>query len=195
MSFKELQSFYREWHQHDMWATPSFIKQYVEGFFKTLPDHRFQIVEIGGGNGSLANLILPQYPFDQWYNIDLALPPSVCKDNRYYPFEIKQHLWDNFTQFSCRSFPKIIIGSHIIEHMTAKQLEGIIDGLSSDYHFVYFEVCLPEDTTTNDWHDYPAPHVLKIGWKQVTQLMEKYGFEAYYVPKKNRRTQGVGYRR
>ncbi len=68
----------------------------------------------------------------------------------------------------------MFVATHMIEHITAAQLELLIASIQAPY--VYLEAPLP-DHDGEQWHDYPGTHILEIGWPSVDALLRKYEFE------------------
>ena len=67
-----------------------YIIKEMRTFIKKHPD--MEILELGGGPGTFANMMLSEFPtIKNWTNYDL-FDDCDCKDPRYHHIKLKDHL-------------------------------------------------------------------------------------------------------
>lgn len=137
----------------------------------------FRVLEIGGWKGEMAQEVFTEKPdyVLSWHNIEIseeALKEPACLDPRYTAEVPPDYAWNiELPQAN------VFIGSHVIEHITAKNLADLASNLPPTVEYIAFESPIKPTDADRDWKNYTGSHILEIGWKEVIGLLDAYGFD------------------
>lgn len=133
-----------------------------------------RVVEIGGWKGELAACVLDKCPdIESWTNYDWmprARDLSACNDFRYH-VRTCQLLYAELPP-EC----DFIVAGHVLEHMRAWEVEGVLRRFCSEAKGLYVEMPLPVGGGPQCWTGVTAAHILEIGWWGFVDLAEKCSF-------------------
>lgn len=125
------------------------------------------VLEIGGWKGELAAEVGPTA---RWLNIEI-FPNAILHGppgDWYRVMVPSDFIWN----VGLPQGYDVLIMSHTVEHIRARELEKIIEQFNGDW--VYIEAPLHE--AGRDWHGYGGTHVLEIGWPEVDAILSRNGF-------------------
>jgi len=130
----------------------------------------FQVVELGGWDGQLAELMLDRYPgISRWSNIELCHEAAMAghgRHRRYWLPNVKGWYWQY--EWRCHLF----VASHVIEHLSAGDLDKVI--AATDALALFFDA--PLEDYAIDWNGSPTTHTLDVGWEGVTDICARHGY-------------------
>ena len=143
----------------------------VKRFCWRLPDGA-TIIELGGWDGHTAATVLENNDkIAAWRNIELwegAAAASICDDPRYEIEILTDWAW------SKPIVGDAFIATHVIEHLTAVELERLIGALCTND--VLVEAPIGDgDRTDVTWNDYHGSHILEWEWGPVGAAFERAG--------------------
>ena len=177
MSFQDQVTFYAQFQDPTQTISMSkwgFYKKetvnYLQLILKTGIPH---ILELGGGDGSLAYNIVQDCPnIGSWYNYDFKFPPRFDIPN-YHHHTITQWFWDypdfqGYTHF---------ISVETLEHIKRKQVELILSKLKAINDLI-IEIPLPEIKT--NWEGYDGSHILELSMNEFIMLFQTNGYSLFY---------------
>jgi hypothetical protein len=132
------------------------------------------VVEIGGWDGELAVGMLERFPFiERWTNVEIC--EEAVKHGhshpRYWPVSPDVWYWEN--QWTA----DMLVASHCIEHMTAKDLEALVRATNAQRMF--FDAPLIDGPI--DWWGSSTTHILEVGWDGVTEICAKHGYSLEFA--------------
>jgi len=155
----------------------------VNYFLNAVDEPYFYILELGGWNGGLAQKILPTRPeIMKWDNYEIthyAREWNICKDTRYNVHIPNDFIWNIVLPNNYNIF----LSSHTIEHIKRKDFINLIKNLPPSIKYIYLEAPISLSDFKRDWSGDYSTHILEIGWKQVTEILQEYGFERYITSK------------
>lgn len=167
MSFEEHQEFNKqiaaEYPNQRCWndqQVGKFLRHYLPG----------SVVELGGWDGSLANVMLPRFPETvTWVNYDITPDvPQVCGDSRYEQVTLDDWPWKR------KAAGDVLLASHVFEHMLSHEIVALLDAW--DVAAVFMDAPIPSGSTS--WNNYEGTHILEIGG---TELLWRLGSAGWFV--------------
>ena len=128
-----------------------------------------KIVEYGGYGGLLAALFLRENPSWSWVNIELIphKPHWLLRGKNYREIVLEKELWQSNLYMNADLF----LAENTIEHLSNDEFAQFVQWLKKQHcPTVIFSSPLADEGQT--WQDYYGAHVLTLGSRQVTELME-----------------------
>jgi len=133
------------------------------------------VLEVGGWKGELAGKMLTRLPgILVWINYEIsqtAAEQSVPKTDRYQVVVSDDFVW-NITLPPC----DVLVASHTIEHIKARELGALIDNLPSTIKYIGLQAPLADSAQNVTWAGYWGSHILEIGWYEVVKMLDERGF-------------------
>jgi hypothetical protein len=162
-----------------------WLKQFPEqAHFNYEPIHQWlkneiprpgNIIEIGGWRGELALKAFSSFDhIKKWHNYDLLENNHYqkCTDTRYSLITLDNYIWN----VSLDQEYNALIATHMIEHISWKELKLLIKWIPESIRTVLFEAPLPSSAENFSWKGDHSSHVLEKGWEQVVNEMKKNDF-------------------
>lgn len=129
------------------------------------------VIELGGWDGELAHAMLNQYPtIEEWTNVEVCREAARAGDGinpRYHAPILNDWYWTHTWEAD------LFIASHTIEHLTAEHLDRTIAATKAQALFL--DAPLQDEGLT--WRGSTTTHILNIGWRDVTQLCARHGYQ------------------
>lgn len=134
------------------------------------------VVELGGWDGELAKLMLADNTgIDSWTNVEICQEAAVAgergADARYSAWLVHDWYWSR--TWTCDLF----VASHVIEHLSAQDLERVIAATKAKA--LFFDA--PLDDYGHGWHGFTGTHILPLGWMGVNALCLQYGYDLVWA--------------
>ena len=137
------------------------------------------IIEIGGWRGDLALKALSSCNHIKvWHNYDLLEfnEYQKCNDERYRLITLDDYLWNKSPNYNYNA----LIATHMIEHISWKELTKLIKWIPQEIRTVLFEAPIPRSAENINWKGDHSSHVLEKGWEQVICEMKNCNFSLDY---------------
>lgn len=130
------------------------------------------VVEIGGWDGGLADVMLRRFPWiESWTNYDITPDvPQVCDDPRYTVEVLDDWPWRRKVSGDA------VIASHVFEHMRMYEIECLLT--EWDVASVYVDCPISPGMTT--WRGYEGSHILAVGSTEFLFRLNELGYQATY---------------
>lgn len=127
-----------------------------------------RIIEVGGGSGRLARLLLEGLPTVRaWVNYELIYFGGAFSSR--YQLRDRPRLWE---EKNVRG--DVLLFSHSAEHLRLHQILGCVRAMSELKHLV---ILAPLPDEPPDWSGYQGTHILEVGWDALTARLALEGFE------------------
>ena len=139
---------------------------------------RMDVLELGGYNGGLAEIILPRcMNIDRWNNKEIIDCQQLCKDDAY-SFEIlPDFIWNCGGRFDWHN---TFVASHVIEHFNHEHCLLFLDWLEeAEFDYLWIEAPLPIVKRT-DWHNILTYHINPLNWTVINTLIRNMGYHNNY---------------
>lgn len=154
----------------------SFNVPAVIAFLRAHHRHLKRVLEVGGGDGSLAGRMLPLFDIESWANIEFcneaaASHPATYGYAAFVPPTFRW--WTNGVQFKAN----VLVLSHVLEHFTPEDIKGMLGAINC--HYMYVDVPLAD--TVQKWRGTGCTHVLEMTGPQLVALIESLGYECTYT--------------
>lgn len=147
----------------------------VDHWLKNIVPEHADIIEIGGWRGDLAQKALSEFDnIRSWHNYDLLKFNGYqkCNDKRYKLITLDDYLWHTSLDYEYNA----LIATHMIEHISWRELTWLIKWIPQGIKTVLFEAPLPASCEKISWKGDHSSHVLEKGWEQVINEMKKNNF-------------------
>lgn len=136
-----------------------------------------RVLEIGGWDGALAEHCLDRDPhIAKWVNVDICREAST---KARYIGSGRQHavLYNDFRWFRYQKAKTydLAVAAHVIEHLHDADFVRLVECLS-ETPLVLFEA--PINEGPSDWTGYQGTHILRVGWREIRQVMRHFGYQA-----------------
>lgn len=169
MSFADHQEFnaeclrlYPEQRSWDAKACANFLAKYEPS----------SVVELGGWDGALADLMLREFPIDRWCNYDITPGvPSACDDPRFSTVVLDDWPWRQKVEAD------VLIASHVFEHMRMYE----IDLLLTEWRVGAVFVDCPIGLSMRSWRGYDGSHILEVGSREFLSRCLQIGYSTAIV--------------
>jgi len=141
-----------------------------------------EVVELGCHRGYLADECLKHFPkmIKSWTGYDLnfyALGEPIPQNGRYTT--VKQTEW--FYNIEINHSMDTFISTSTLEHHNTEQVLKIFDKLGESQGIRNIIIALP--VRPSGWQGYGGSHVLLMGVEEISEAIEKAGFEIFYFEK------------
>ena len=149
-------------------------------FFHSLKNKECNIIEIYGGDGSLAGYALKRFPnIIDWTNFEVypALKP-VCTSDRF-----RQIIPDDFPWNISHPFDRynVLVMACAIERMKKNNILAVLEKICKySISHIYVESTLQSRSDLLDWQNNFGFNVIDIGWEEIVELFGSFGYKPYY---------------
>ncbi len=135
-------------------------------FFDATNGLGLQVLELGGWDGELASLILPEHQNIHWWsNYEIAPVDTVCHNRQYHHRE--QSILDDSPDGY-----DVFIASHSLEHLSDEHAKRVLD-IAVECDWIYLDIPTP----TRPWG--LASHKMNMGWAEIASYVRHKGFREF----------------
>jgi hypothetical protein len=155
------------------YSAHSFNVQAVITFLRTHRHYIKRVLEVGGGDGLLANRMLNTFDgIESWLNIEFCneAASSGQGDSRYTTLSPAAFRW---WKQGFRFKADVLILSHVLEHFTPGDIQDMLATIQC--HYMYIDV--PLSNEVQKWDGTPCTHVLEMTGEQLVAFIEYLGYE------------------
>lgn len=163
-----------------------YNKEEIIGFFRHNVERVATIVEIGGWQGDMAQMIFSEgfNNIDGWMNIEYtdwaAFHPN-CLDPRYHvscPDNFRWWKYKEWCNGECRA--DALVMTHVVEHFTLDDFTAMLKPFLG-VPFIYIESPIEAYQVENKWKGYYGTHAIDATWADIVYHLSQVGYDEAYV--------------
>ena len=152
----------------------------IANFFRNIKEDS-NIVEIGSWDGYLASLMIDKFDhIIDWTGFEMCKEVAqngICKKDRFRSIIPDTYFWDCSIDYSRYN---VMIIARFIERMKSENFIKILEQTSGIIEYVYIEMRLFHKSYLVDWSGTPNMGVFELGWEDLIELMQSFGYKKTY---------------
>jgi len=148
-----------------------FFFNSVRQLISRLKRENIKVAELGGRGGTLAFFLLRKYPNLEWTNFEIIKHRKRKGLNRfqYTEKELSAEFWEKKPIINEYD---VFISRNTIEHLSDSDAVNLFNYLSEEkVKYLILRICTKPGG--QDWRGYVGSHVLKMGSREITRLLNQ----------------------